>query len=394
MICSDFVNALAGAILILDESFHVVVANPAFLNLFLIPPGRYEGCQLSDLNLLEPAQVEMAAALESAVEGSCIDEVVDFTCMVPPGMYKCVSVQVRRFKPEEQGSVLLIAEFRDTTCAKAESLRVQELNKSVIRHAEALRQSNENLELFANAVAHDLRSPLRLMNMVAHELQSSCGHELPESAAEKINVFIDTTAELGMLVQNLLDLSQINRSRPRTKKVDLYRLASAALDAFKDEQERRNVRVDLGLLPPCAGDQSLLKQVYTNLLANAFKFTRPCEDAEIKIGCVDNGIELVYYVSDNGIGLETSRPDAIFEPFCRLSNATAFEGSGIGLALVKRIIEYHGGRVWAGRGIRGGTSIFFTLGKQHADGKPIGLSEDSECISHTAADRVVAIHEV
>lgn len=372
MKCVNFVNALAEPVLVLDGSFRVVMANHAFFELFQIPPGHYVGCQTSELNLFEPAQVEMMAALETALEHSSANEVVEFTCIVPPGMYKCVSVQACRTVLEENTPEVIIAEFHDITRNKGAAMRIQELNESVIHHAEELKRSNENLELFAHSVSHDLRAPLRLMNMIAHELQLKCGVTLPETAAEaeKINVLIETTEELGIMVQNFLDLSQSNRGRLRKKKVDLYQLAKASLEAFKGEQEERDVQITLGELPPCAGDQSLIKQVYTNLLANAFKFTRTSEHAEIRIGCEDGHDEAVYFVSDNGIGLATSRPDAIFEPFCRLSNAKTFEGSGIGLALVKRIVEYHGGRIWADRGISGGTTIYFTLAAPGADRKP------------------------
>lgn len=368
MECSAFINAMAQPVLVLDGSFRFVMANPAFFHLFLIPEYLHAATPFSGLKFLEPGQVEMLTALEAALEISDPNEVVEFTCIVPPGMYRSISVHACRVVVEENAPEIIIAEFQDITRSKGEALRVQELNETVIRHAQELKKSNESLELFSHAVSHDLRAPLRLMNMLAHTLQSECLDQLPGNTTEKLTKLVDTTEEMGALIQDLLALAHPNRTRLSRKKVNLYEIAKASLELFKDEQEERNLQVTLENLPPCAGDQNLIKQVYTNLLANAFKFTRTRAQAEIQIGCENADGRTVYFVRDNCIGFGTSSPEAIFQPFFRLPNARSCEGSGIGLALVKRIIEYHGGRVWADGCDKQATTIYFTLSDFGSDG--------------------------
>jgi signal transduction histidine kinase len=143
------------------------------------------------------------------------------------------------------------------------------------------------------------------------------------------------------------------------------------LRLLREEREGRDVRLRLDPLPPCLADRALLKQVYQNLIANALKFTRPCKRAEIQVGFKQINGQGAYFVRDNGVGLDTSNPASIFNSFHRLKNARPFEGSGIGLSLVKRIVERHDGHVWAEGEAGRGAAIYFVLSDTPQAGRTI-----------------------
>jgi len=205
------------------------------------------------------------------------------------------------------------------------------------------------------------------MNKVAYLLVHEDVDELPESASEKLRMILDSTQELEDLIDKLLEFSRLNRAALKRRLLNPARLAREALRTLQEEREGRDVLIALDNMPPCLADRALLKQVYLNLLANALKFTRKCEHAEIQIGHRRDNGETIYFVRDNGVGLDTSRPDSIFKSFRRLRNAQGFEGSGIGLALVKRIIDHHDGRIWAEGEAGRGAAIFFTLGESASE---------------------------
>ncbi len=262
------------------------------------------------------------------------------------------------------GSAVAIQEITDLRNAE---LRIQELNNVLQEQVATVDAMNKELESYSHSVSHDLRTPLRFVNRIAHLLLNEPGEHLSNGAIQQVNMILQATSEMAVLIENLLVFSQVSREPIRKRRLDLRRLFQEAVKELQHEQEDRDVEIAMQDLAPCQGDRTLLKEVVTNLLANALKFTRRREKALITVGCTETGTETVYFVQDNGVGFDMSNSDAMFVPFQRLHKNADFEGTGIGLALVKRIVERHGGRVWAVGEVDKGATFHFTLPKETAE---------------------------
>lgn len=361
-VAESILAALAEPVLVLDEAFRAVLANSSFYKTFGIAPGNVQGRPLAELVAQEAGQLQLWSVLDAVVKLDTQAHDVEIECITPPDTRKVLSVSAKWLTAEEDRSALVIVEFRDITGEKAADQRVKELNDASLRHAVVLEEINNELESFAYSVSHDLRTPLRLMNKIAHLLIEEHGDQLPAGATDKIQMILNSTQEMGKLVSDLLALSQVVREPMKKRRVDARRLAREAL-AELQEADAKEGAVIIDDLPACRADRALLKQVFLNLLANALKFTQPRERPEIRVGFTQSDGETVYFVRDNGVGFDMSKSEFLFVAFHRFHNRTDFPGSGVGLALVKRIVDRHGGRVWAESEVDRGSTFYFTLGE-------------------------------
>jgi two-component system sensor kinase len=179
-----------------------------------------------------------------------------------------------------------------------------------------------------------------------------------------LNIIRGNTKKMSDLIDNLLDLSRIGHKDIDHTEIDTDKLAKAVFDEIKATVPERELQFDIKPLPPAYGDEGLLRQVFFNLLFNAIKFTRSRENAIIEVGGHVEGLENVYYVKDNGVGFDMQYADKLFGTFQRLHSDKEFEGTGIGLAIVQRIINRHGGRIWAEGKVNEGAIFYFTLPKR------------------------------
>ena len=229
------------------------------------------------------------------------------------------------------------------------------------RHAEELQTANRELEAFSYSVSHDLRAPLRAMDGFTRILLAEEAGTLSPDGIRYLGLVRENAGYMGHLVDGLLTFSRLGRQAVSRQAVSIDEVVGLALDELHAEQERRHVEVVKGDLPPCEGDPRLLRQVWVNLLSNAFKFTRNREEARIELGCeMADGVP-VYFVKDNGIGFDMRYVDKLFGVFQRLHRQEDYEGTGVGLAIVQRIVHRHGGRVWAEGKEGQGAAFYFTL---------------------------------
>jgi len=244
---------------------------------------------------------------------------------------------------------------------------LQERQHRLERLARQLKSSNEELESFSYSVSHDLRAPLRAINGFSHALLEEYGTVLPVEGRRLLSVVRENTHRMGRLIDDLLAFSRLGGKELDRAPLDLDSLAHTVVNELRQADAERQVRVTIAPLPPAAGDVSLLRQVLTNLIDNAFKFTRNRPDACVDIGSQSDGGETVYYVKDNGAGFDMRYASKLFGVFQRLHRSDEFEGSGVGLALVQRIVHRHGGRVWGEGRVNEGATFYFTL--PPADGR-------------------------
>ena len=238
---------------------------------------------------------------------------------------------------------------------------VAEANRHLAQLAARLETSNQELESFSYSVSHDLRAPLRVIDGFSLALLEDHGKSLPPEGQDLLSRMRQQAQRMAQLIDDLLEFSRLGRKPLDVASVDLAALARTVVQDLGQANTDRKLDVTVGELPPAMGDRALLRQVLTNLIGNAFKFTRQRPDAQVEIGWRDDDGECVYYVKDNGAGFDMRYASKLFGVFQRLHPAADFEGTGVGLALVQRIIHRHGGRIWGEGRVNEGATFSFTL---------------------------------
>ncbi|MFZ2098030.1 MAG: GAF domain-containing protein [Anaerolineales bacterium] len=270
----------------------------------------------------------------------------------------------RAFLPEELALL--------TTIGQQLGIAVQNrlLYETLQGRTAELEEANQELGAFSYTVSHDLRAPLRAIDGFSRILHEEYNSGLPAEAQRYLSLLQENTQRMDRLIEDLLAFSHLSRKPLNKQKVAPVKLVREVLVDLRAEQEGRQVEFIVGDLPACQADPILLKQIFVNLLSNALKFTRKRETARIEIGCdtskstepTQGSGETVYFVKDNGVGFDMQYADKLFGVFQRLHRTEEFEGTGVGLAIVQRIVHRHGGRVWAEAEVDKGAAIYFTLG--------------------------------
>ncbi len=238
-----------------------------------------------------------------------------------------------------------------------------ELESRVSERTAELEAANRELEAFSSSVSHDLRTPLRTITGFAELLLAREAAALPPEARRRVELIHAGADEMARLINGLLDFSRMGKKALEPGPVDVGALCREVFAGLGGEHAGRRVELRVGDLPSAVGDPFLLRQVMVNLVSNAIKFTRPRNRAVIEVGvaAVRDEPGPVYFVRDNGVGFEMRDAEKLFGVFQRLHSTSEFEGTGVGLATVRRIVERHGGRIWAQSSRDAGATFYFTL---------------------------------
>jgi hypothetical protein len=279
-------------------------------------------------------------------------------------------------KPFNLGAILpVLARALHVRRLRLENAQLQQRTRE---HAAELQEANRQLEAvnkelaaFSHSVSHDLRAPLRTVDAMASLLLKNYSAILPPEAQRFLKTMNLGVRRMSQLIDDLLRLSTLGHQALHPEQVDIAAMAHHVLDELREEQPTRDVEVRIADLPRAIGDPALLSQVLVNLLSNAYKFTRRQDQTLIEVGVqtADDGTP-IYFVRDNGAGFDMAYAKRLFGVFQRLHRAEDYEGTGVGLSIVQRIIERHQGRIWAEAAVGRGATFFFTLNLQQPGTAP------------------------
>ncbi len=234
---------------------------------------------------------------------------------------------------------------------------LQELRSCAAR----LEEANRELESFTYSVSHDLRAPLRVIDGFTEMILAQKGPDFDAETLRKFRIVRDNACKMGRLIEGLLMLSRLGRCGMNRGKLDMNFIARESLGGIRMEEPHREITAGIDTLPPAEGDPMMIRQVFDYLLSNSAKFTRDTPAARIEVGSIEKNGASVYFVKDNGIGFDMKHYDRLFNVFQRLVSESQFEGDGMGLALVRRIVKRHGGEIWAEAEVGKGATFYFTL---------------------------------
>jgi PAS domain S-box-containing protein len=237
----------------------------------------------------------------------------------------------------------------------------EELEQKVIERTTQLKFANQELESFSYSVSHDLRAPLRAVNGYAQMLYQDYGTQLDTEANRLMNNIMNSAKKMGQLIDDLLTFSRLGRKELIKINIPMLDMVTTLCNEIKNEQNNSNIQFKINELRPIQGDTVAIKQVWVNLISNAVKYSGQKEKPVIEIGSEIKGAEVVYYTKDNGAGFDMRYVNKLFGVFQRLHSNEEFEGTGVGLAIVQRIISKHGGRAWAEGKINDGATFYFSL---------------------------------
>ena len=342
-----------------------LVCSQECFRIFGLEPGDIEVTPELFFSFVHPDdRVGLTHALRSAIDSGSV-YAYEFRITRTDGEERVIFVRGEILTGVDSAKPRLSGTTQDITERVLGRREIQRLNEELeervaIRTAE-LEAANRDLEAFSYSVSHDLRAPLRAINGYAKILLEEETGGLDQDGQLALRRIAASARRMDGLIDGLLTLSRLGRRPTRVQTVATRPILREALDEVGLELGRQGVEVVVGDLPDCRADPALLRQIFVNLIGNAAKFSRDRSPARIEVGCRSIDGEQVWYVRDNGIGFDMNHAPKIFEVFRRLRGAEEYEGTGVGLAIVDRIVRLHGGRVWTEAVPEAGATFYFTL---------------------------------
>jgi PAS domain S-box-containing protein len=319
--------------------------------------------KMSFLAFVAPEYVELAAEnFEKAKNGEKISYDIVMVDIRGQRRYINISNMPIMVNGKFEGIYGIVKDITESEETKQELKRLNEsLELKIKERTCELEQAIKEMEAFSYSVSHDLRAPLRIINGYSKLLSNEYTEQFDADGKEFIAAIIDNTKYMGRLIDDLLNLSRLGREAINTVPVDMTMLTNVVMHEMKMNDETISADITIHDLKPCVCDQMLIRQVWINLISNAIKYSKKKGQPKIEIGSYEKGNQTVYYVKDNGAGFDMKFAAKLFGVFIRLHDRSEFDGTGVGLALVHRIVTKHGGKVWANGKVDEGAVFYFSL---------------------------------
>ena len=261
--------------------------------------------------------------------------------------------------------VMLLQSLADVTAVTLENIKLySEMEQRVVARTQQLEEANREMEAFSYSISHDLRAPLRSIQLYTDMLETDYADQLDEGGKKLLQKLLNKTQNMEKLIKELLEFFRMGKKELIYQKISMSKMVKDLIVAIKEEEKTRDIAFIVHPLLYVPADSMLMKEVWTNLISNAVKYTKYKEKAVIEISAEEKENTIVYSVKDNGVGFDMHYADKLFKIFQRLHSQEKFEGTGIGLSFVQRIIKKHGGKIWAEAKEGQGAAFFFELSKE------------------------------
>jgi PAS domain S-box-containing protein len=363
------VETVREPLIVLDTDLRVISANHSFYQNFKVTPQDTEGKLIYDLGNRQWNIAKLRVLLEEIIPRNNQFQNFEVDHEFPTIGRKIMVLNARQIYSKGIGAHMILLAIEDISERKKAEEEIKKLNEDLKHRAIELEAAYKELETFSYSVSHDLRSPLLGMNGLSRILLERYSNHLDPKGQQFLSIIHSNTQKMLQLIDDLLTFSRSEHQQMQPSDIDMGELAKAVFEELKGIIPEQTLLLDIKALPPARGDPSMIHQVFVNLLSNAIKFTRPKGAGIIEIGCMVKENQNIYYVKDNGVGFDMQYASNLFGVFQRHHTVDEFEGTGIGLAIVQRIIQRHGGHVWAEGEIDKGATFYFTLPREVSRGE-------------------------
>jgi PAS domain S-box-containing protein len=357
----SIVETVREPLVVLDTDLRVISVNHSFYQTFKVTPEDTRGRLIYDLGNHQWNISKLRVLLEEIIPRDNQFQNFEVDHEFPTIGRKIMLLNARQIYSKGIGVHMILLAIEDITERKRAEDEIKKLNEALKHRAFELEAAYKELETFSYSISHDLRTPLVVIGGFSRVLLEKYSNHLDAKGQRFLSIIHSDAHKMLQLIDDLLTFSRSERQQMEQSDIDMGELAKAVFEELKSILPDQTLRLDVKTLPPAQGDQSMIRQVFVNLLSNAIKFTRPKGAGVIQIGCMVKENQNIYCVKDNGVGFDMRYADELFGVFQRRHNVDEFEGTGVGLAIVQRIIQRHGGQVWAEGEVNKGATFYFTL---------------------------------
>ena len=357
----SIVETVREPLVVLDTDLRVISVNHSFCQTFKVTPEDTAGKLIYDLGNHQWNISKLRVLLEEILPRNNQFQNFEVDHEFPTIGRKIMLLNARQIYSKGIGAHMILLAIEDITERKKAEDEIKKLNEDLKRRAIELESAYKELETFSYSVSHDLRTPLVVIGGFSRVLLERYSNHLDAKGQQFLSMMHSSTQKMLQLIDDLLVFSRSEHQQMEPSDIDIGELAKGVFEELKSIIPEQTLLLDIKTLPSARGDQSMIRQVFVNLLSNAIKFTRPKGAGVIEVGCMVKKNQNIYYVKDSGVGFDMRYAGELFGVFQRHHTVDEFEGTGIGLAIVQRIIHKHGGKVWAEGEVDKGATFYFTL---------------------------------